>query len=587
MNAPLEFEEESTKDLKDYINVFKRRYKLFFIPAGIILVLAIIAVVVWPPTYKSEATILIEQQEIPQDFVRSTVTSLADQQIQEITQRVMTLKTIMGLVEQYELFDKGELERRSTTEIAIEFRDEMMGLNVVSAEVVDPRTGRPTTATIAFSLSFKHGNAAKSQKIANELVNLYLNENLRLRTEKSANTSAFLKRESEQLAQQLQEYEQSLADFKDKNKSSLPEFYSYNLSIIDRTERELLDNSLRLKELEKRKLQLEGELLQSSRYAPTVLASGERVLGDYDRLKALESEYRRKSAVYNENHPDLIRLSRELEELKTKLGTSTSGEDMKRLLRTERDTLASLQDKYAADHPEVQAQQRIVADLEQQLNSAPSKAVDEVVADNPAYIFLESQLKGTVTEINILKEKSTELKEKLNRHQDMIAKAPVVEQEYSVLQRGYQNTQQKYAEIKARLMEADLSRELEEGRQGQRFTLIQPPVLPEDPVSPNRPALLIVGFILAVGAGLGVVLLAEALDPGVRGSRQLADVLGAAPLISIPYIQLEEEQKSDRRKLYYLFAAAVVAGIVGLLIIHMFIKPLDVIWFVLMRKLGM
>lgn len=589
MNAALEFDEESGKDLKDYINVFKRRYKLFFIPAGVILALALIAAIVWPPTYQSEATILIEQQEIPQDFVRSTVTSLADQQIQEITARVMTLKTIMDLVERFELFDKGELERRSTTEIATEFRDEMMKLNVVSAEVVDPRTGRPTSATIAFELGFKHGNPGKSQKVTNELVNLYLNENLRLRTEKSTNTASFLQRESEQLSQQLRDFELALAEFKDENKASLPEYNQYNLSIIDRTERELLENSLRLKELEKNRLRLEGDLLQASPYAPTVLASGQQVLSDYDRLKALESDYRRKSAIYSEKHPDLVRLQRELNELKEKLGTTTSAEDLAKMLQDEQNILNELQDKYAADHPEVVAQQRVVAGLQQQLAQAdqPKTSTEEVKPDNPSYIYLENQLKGVVTEINILEEKTGELRQKLARFEENIAKSPAVEKEYRILQRDYENTAQKYAEIKARLMEANLSKELEEGRQGQRFTLIQPPILPQDPVSPNRPALLIVGFILAVGVGVGVVLLAEALDPGVRGNRQLTEVLGRAPLVSIPYIKLEEEQSKDRKKLYYLLGGLVAAGLLGLLFIHVFFKPLDVIWFVLMRKLGL
>src|SRR5690606_10278614 len=182
----------------------------------------------------------IEQQEIPKDLVQSTVTSLANQQIQEITQRILTLKNIMDMVNKYNLYDEDELRTKPRTEIALEFQ-EAMTLDLISAEVIDPRSGRPSTATIAITLSFDHANPTSAQKVANELVNLYLNENLKSRTEKSLSASAFLREESAALAKQLRELEEQIATFKEENEGSLPELYQYNLSLIDRTERELLD----------------------------------------------------------------------------------------------------------------------------------------------------------------------------------------------------------------------------------------------------------------------------------------------------------------------------------------------------------
>lgn len=56
------------------------------------------------PTYVSSSTILIEQQEIPRDLVRSTVTSFADQRIQSITQRTMTYANLSELIKKYDLY---------------------------------------------------------------------------------------------------------------------------------------------------------------------------------------------------------------------------------------------------------------------------------------------------------------------------------------------------------------------------------------------------------------------------------------------------------------------------------------------------
>lgn len=584
-NMSMEFEEEG-KSLGDYIAILRRRKMQLLLPTAITFAVVLLVAMLWPPTYESSATILIEEQEVPKDLVRSTITSYANQQIQIITQRTMTLKNIMDLVEKYELYDEAELKRRTRTEIAEEFRERDVNLGVVSAEVIDPRSGRPTEATIAFNLSYRHGSPLKAQKVANELVTLYLNENLRSRTEKSAGASSFLKQESVSLAKTLEELESALAVFKEENEGSLPELYQYNLSIIDRTERELLENTLRLKELEKRKIQLESDLSQISPYSATVLPTGESVLSDYDRLKSLESEYRRKSAVYNEDHPDIVRLVREIAVLKETLGGGLEAKDRAELLRAEQDRLSEFKDKYTGDHPKVVAQQRVVDELNTTTTAESDEQSTRNDADNPSYIFTQTQLRSTEIEMNILEDKTKELRDKVARYEQAILKGPMVEKEYAKLQRDYANAQAKYQEIKAKLMEAELGQNLEQGRKGERFTLIQPPILPEKPVSPNRIMIVFVGFVLAMGAGLGFAVVAETMDQSIRGEKQLSDVLGSAPLMSVPYIYLEEELAKSNKKLYYGIGAVITAGLFGLLMIHLFFKPLDVIWFVLLRKFG-
>ncbi len=68
-------------DLRDKLQVYWRRRKTFATVAGAVMALAIVVIALWPPTYRSSATILIEQQEIPKDLVRSVITSYADQRI--------------------------------------------------------------------------------------------------------------------------------------------------------------------------------------------------------------------------------------------------------------------------------------------------------------------------------------------------------------------------------------------------------------------------------------------------------------------------------------------------------------------------
>ena len=132
-------------------------------PAALLSIVAVLAAILLPAVYRAKATILIEQQEIPADFVRTTVTSFADQRIQIISQRVMTTRNLSAIIERYDLYP--EIRRRQSINAAVEEMREAIDLQMISADVVDPRTGRPQQATIAFSLAYENESPTLAQKV--------------------------------------------------------------------------------------------------------------------------------------------------------------------------------------------------------------------------------------------------------------------------------------------------------------------------------------------------------------------------------------------------------------------------------------
>lgn len=584
-------EEYNVKSLQDYIGMLRRRKFALFVPSVIIFALAAILAFGLPATYESQATILIEEQEIPQDFVRTTITSFAAQQVQVISQRVLTVENIAGIVQKFKLYQQDDVNSRlPRTELATLFRSNME-MELVSADVIDPRSGRPTQATIAFTLSFRDSARATAQKVTNELVTLFLNENLRNRTEQATSTEDFLNTEAEQLNEELLTLEQRLADFKTANEGSLPELYQFNLSTIERTQREISDVQLRIQELNKRKIELAAQLTQLSPSAPVVLSSGEVVLSDVDRLKALQSEFRRKSALYRDNHPDVIRLQREIKALQSELGIQTDVEDLRVQLQEQNAQLADLQSRYKDSHHEIKNTRSLIAELKNSIAAAGRNTADVTSnapqADNPAYILLNTQLSSTESEMRSLGSKQVQLQEKINQYEALVKRAPDVEKDYQALLRDYNNTTIKYQDIRAKQREATVSKNLEEEQKGERFTLIEPPALPLDPVSPNRPAILLLGFVLAAGAGLGFALLKEAMDGAVHGVRELTAIMGEAPLVSIPYINNTADIEKRRRAWQIYLSLAVATGIGLAIYLHFFFKPLDVLYFVILNKLGL
>ena len=577
-------QEEQSKSLVEYLQILKRRKKPIRIAAAATLLLAMLTALLWPPTYRSSATILIEEQEVPQDFVRSTITGYADQEIKVISQRILTLSNIMDIVQKYQLWSEAELRRIPRTEIVEKFQKDM-NLDVISADVVDPRFGRPTQATIAFTLSFDHRSPGTAQKVANELVNLYMNENLKSRTEKSATSADFLKNEAVALNAHIKEIESKLSEFKQQNEGALPELAQYNLSVIERSESELSDVRARLAELQKRKFELQGNMTQISPYAAQELPTGERALSNQDRLKALQSEFRNKSSLYSDDHPDVVRLKREIAHLEQTLGTSGSAKDYQNQLRSERDKLTSLKQTYTPDHPEVVKQQAIVDGLVKNGQPKKASASSDEQADNPAYVLLQTQLRSTESDIQTLTVRAAELQGKISRFELNMSRAPNVEKVYAELTRELQTNTQKYQEIKAKQMEAELSQNLETERKGERYSLVEPPILPDDPVRPNRKAIFLIGFLLAGIVAAATAAIFELLDESVRGTRELAALMGT-PLGTIPYLTLAEEEIEQRKGYKWIYIGIVAAILLVLIIFHFAVKPLDVMWYVLLRKLN-
>ena len=586
MNNPatmLDFEEES-KSLHDYINILRRRKRKMAITAAIVMTLMVVTAFVWPPTYRSESIILIEQQDIPAELVQTTITSYAQQRIEEIKQRIMTIGNIMNIVEEFELYSERELERKTRTEIAQEFRD-AVSIRPISAEVVDPRSGRPSSAVIAFSLAFDGDVPSKVQQVTNEITTLYLNENLSERAAESQSTSEFLDAEAKMLAKELERLDAALAEFKQQNKGALPDAKQFNLSVVERTESQLSSLVFMQKELEKKKFTLESDLSVLSPYAPVTLATGQTVLGDADRLKALQTQLRSVEAAYKDDHPTVVRLRREIASLQASVGGGADREELLEQLRAERSRLDELTGKYTAKHPQVVQSKQLIAGLEESLANMVSEVTVEK-ADNPAYLLLKTQLQATESDMRAVKQQIIEARAKLEKYESYLSQSPQIEKEYQRLGRDYQNTYAKYQEIRSKHMAAELAQNLESEQKGERFTLIQPPELPIDPVSPNRVALVLLGAVLAVGAGVGMALLLEATDAGIYSVSEVVNLTGSMPMVVVGYMETRDESKKHNRKRVYIVLGLIAVLVVMVILFHFFIKPLDVTWYILLRKLG-
>jgi uncharacterized protein involved in exopolysaccharide biosynthesis len=576
--------EEETKNLRDYLSAFRRRKKQLLATVLILFLIAVAVAVLLPSVYRSTATILIEQQEIPPDLVRSTISSYADQRIQVISQQVMTRANLMRIVETYNLYPSYRANKSS--EALVERLAKDIKLDILKADVIDQRSGAKTTATIAFSLSYEGETPALAQTVASELATLFLSENLRSRQQKTTETSTFITEEAAKLSEHVSETEAKLAAFKAKNMGRLPELVQLNFQLRDRADNEIKELDRQISALEERKFYLEGQLAQIKPNTPLISASGERILDSDERLRALQAQYAGLSGVYSSSHPDIVKMRREIEALQKETGGGADPLEQSKQLTRLRADLAAARDKYSADHPDIVKLKKSIAALEAE-PSSPGGIKAAMKPENPAYIALKAQLEGTLSEIKSSRSKRMALQSKVASYDLRLEQTPQVEREYLDLTRDHEATLARYREIRAKQQQAEIGQELEKDRKGERFSLIDPPQLPEKPSSPNRRAILLLGLILSLGGGVGSAAVLESLDDSVRGSKALAALLKVPVLAVIPYMENNEERQRKHKIALISVASSVLALGLAVLLVHFFLTPLDVLWFRALRWLQM
>ena len=504
--------------LNDYIDVIKRRAILLGCSFTAILGISLIIAIYIPPVYQSTGTILVESQQISSDLISANNSTFADERIEIIRQRVMTREHLMRIVDKYNLFsENGKFltvsekidEMRSSIEVAL-----------VNAEI----KGKGL-ATIAFRLSFDHERPDIANKVANDLVTLFLDENIKQRTERANETTEFLTREADKLRLDLEALENKLAAFKQEHANSLPEHQELRMAMLSRTEAELKEVDRDNKSVQEELRFLDIEL--SAANSGLIQKPGTPDDAPQD-LASLKAEYARLIVLYKEAHPDVRAIKRQIATLEAN-GAPVDGDSMSQ---------GSLE----------------IARVQAKITAMQARA-------------------------NSLAVQRQVLLTRMEEYERQLIQTPQVERGLITLMRDHENARKKYEEIRSKQMSARISENLEQENKAERFALLEPPLMPEKPIKPNRKKIVALGFFLAVAGAAGLVFLLETLNQRVRGVDALTSVLGRRVLVAIPYISTQAELTRRRRWLKILLTSALLVITLILLGVHFIYMPLDLLIF--------
>jgi len=571
----------------DIKGAFRRRKLGFIVLFILVLSVAVTTAFVLPPIYRSATTILVEGQQIPTEYVRTTVTSYVEERLQIITQQVMSRTKLLEIIEQFKLYS--EMRKKNTVEEIIEKMRKDISLKTISANVKEG-SGRSGSGTIAFTLSYEGRQPATVQRVANVLASLYIEENVKTREKRAETTTEYLEAELKNVKTEIDAMEKRISQFKVEYAGVLPENSQINRQALERLLGERESIEMQIRSLQERQIFLQNQLAQMDQRAPVIAEGGERIAGPAERLNYLRMQLVALQAKYSDKHPDVKNLKSEIKELEAQLQQTGDTEGKGKRLTELQAELAELQAKYGPKHPDVISKTREVETLADELKrmegGSPGAALAATGTENPAYTSLKTQIAAIGMEMNNLMAERERLKEKIDLYQARIEKGPLIEREYIDLTRNYDHLRARYNDIMSNLMQAKAAQSLEESQRSERFTIIEAANLPEKPFKPNRMAIIMVGLVLAVGAGAGYAAGREALDRSIKTVDELSALMGLPVLSAVSLIITPEERRGRQIKLMILGVGCLGLVIAAVILVHFFYMPLDILWLKVQKRMA-
>ena len=574
--------EEQAQDLTRIKGIIKRRKWWLIWPFVATVALAAIICMILPNMYKSTATILIKNQQIPPTLVPSTVTSYAEQRIQTITQEVMSRAKILKLIEKYNLLPN-DRDKLTTEEMVEKIRDRIT-LEPINAEINKETSSRPVLLTIAFTVSYEDEDPKKAQLVTNEISSYYMEKNLESREAHARGTTKFLEEQLKQVKDQVDKLETKLAEYRKAHLEELPEFTNLNMQKLEKLNSDISNINMQIRSLEEQRATLRNKLASIDPYS----GASDRVLSPEERLQQAKLERAQLLSKYSPKHPVVLAKNREIALLEKQVGEVNKIGYLKEQLHELELKLADLKSRYSDKHPSVKAVKREIAQVKKEIRTLKTKGGTSATrrvtdATNPAYIALKSDLDKINVSVASLKAEKKRMEKQIGEVYKKLHAMPEVAKKYNELETDYENAKAHYQELQQKLLTARVSQGMEEDQLGETFLIIEPAFLPEKPDKPNRIAIMLIGVVLGMGLSVGMAALREYTDKSIRDVETFEKITGAPVLSVIPRIITSDEKIKKRRKKIVLVTSAFGGVIVVLIIFHFFVMDLYVFWAKLSR----
>lgn len=183
---------------------------------------------------------------------------------------------------------------------------------------------------------------------------------------------------------------------------------------------------------------------------------------------------------------------------------------------------------------------------------------------------LQTQITDIDAEIQTLRTQRNQIGDQINILQSRVDATPIRAIELTKISRGYEITLRKYQDLLSKSLESELSENMEKKQKGERFQVLDKANFPVRPLRPNRPMIILVGFLLGLGGGFGLAILWENLDTSFKKTDDIRAYANVPVLATIPALMTRGSVIEQRRSQGILVLASLGALFVGVVCLRMF-----------------
>jgi polysaccharide chain length determinant protein (PEP-CTERM system associated) len=496
--------------VQDYITILKRRWWIIAIPAIIFPLVGFGITFLVQPEYVSQTLVLVEQQKVPESYVKSVVTEDLSGRLATMKEQILSRSRLQPIIERFNLFSGGKL----SMDDRIDLTRKNIGIAPIQSEIAR------TNGLPGFFISFKASDARTAQLVCGEIQSLFVSENLSDRAAAAAGTTDFLRVQVADAKAKLDEQNAALAKFQQTYMGKLPGAEASNINMLTTLNTQLDAATQALARMEQDKAYVESQL-------------------------AIQVQ---NQASLNPQHGGLAPQGEEVE--------------LQNLLAQQ----ADLTSRYTDDYPDVVAVKRKIAELRQKMAEAPAPATATTLASvtpkttEPIGIQqIRAQIRAMEQGIAQKKRDQAAIQAQLHMYQDRVSASPAIEEEYKSITRDNQTAQAFYDELNNKMNASKMATDLEKRQQGEQFRVMDEPNLPESPSFPKRPVFVSGGLGAGLALGLLIVALLEYLDTAVRSERDIW-AFTKLPTLGVIGFNGESEPVKTKRRWFWRRSPDITAG---------------------------
>lgn len=486
--------------LSDYLAILRRRFWLVLVPVMVMPVAAYFVSLRIPNRYTSQTLVLVEQQKVPDSFVKPVVSEDLNQRLATMQEQILSRTRLEPIIQKYGLYAK-ERARAPIEDILDTMR---------KAISVTPIKGSGGGSDVpGFYISFTSDNARIAQQVCGEITSMFMEENLRVRQQMAQGTTEFLTSQLDEAKRKLDAQDANLAAFKSKYINQLPGRDTTNLAMLTSLNGQLDALTQSITQVQQQKTYFESLLAQQ---VTTWKSKQVGDAGDPEDLEkrrtTLQGELLALQGRYTPDHPDVIKKKQEI----------------------------ALIDKKIADA------NTLIAEGKVSVHKSSAIEPTEIVQLRLSIRQLDSSIKSKLAE-------QEKIEQDVKTYQARIQLSPMVEEQYKQLTRDYQTAQSFYDDLLNKKRQSEMATELERQQQGEQFRVMDPPNLPEKPTSPNRLLITLGGLAFGIVLGAGSATMLELRDQSLHTEQDVIEALKLPVLVGIPIVsEIEPHKPTEDRK---------------------------------------